>query len=307
LRSIVVTFDSLERTQLTNDRARAYASRAVHDVRIGVGSATISVRFSRAAAAAAFAERFADMRGTSEPAITAYAVDFSDEAFFWCSSQRVHRWPQRAGDGLLAFFADTLAMHEYLTTKDDFAFHAAVVANDAALAAIVGSSTAGKTTTAIAAARNGFAMYSDERCVVQNGLVVPFLRAVSVREGGRALLLADPRDASPIDARLREMPVEAERTIRPSRLLRERAGGPPRPLGAVFVLDGHAHTPELTACTLYDVLPALLRSAASKDKGLDRTTRLARELRNVPLFRLRLGTPDATARSLEKALASLAT
>jgi hypothetical protein len=299
---MLVSFDSLEPAQLSPRRAAAYAARARHEVAIAVGHSTIAVRFSHPSAAAAFAVRFGDMPGDGPPAAVAYAVAFPDEAYFWLSPDRARRWPHRINDHLLVFFTDILAMHEYLTTSADVGFHAAVIAKGSVVAALVGRSTAGKTTTAIAAARNGFALYSDERCILQEGLVVPFLRAITVREGARSALLGDAASGSSIDTRLRKLPAQGEAAIRPRALLAERAGGPPRRLGAMFVIEGRAATPFIEPCSVYAVLPTLLESMASRDRGLDRAARLIGVLRDVPLYRLRLGTPDATAKSIERTL-----
>lgn len=297
-----VSFESLEPARLSPERIAAYADLARHEVKIAVGRATVAVRFSRASAAAAFADRFADMLGDGEPFTVAYAVDLEDEAYLWVSPERVYRWPEPIGDHLLVFFSDILAMQEYLTTSSDMGFHSAVVASGPILAALVGRTTAGKTTTAIAAARSGFALYSDERCIIQDGHVVPFLRAITVREGGRAALLADAASPTPVDARLRELPERGETPIRPSALLGGNAGGPPRRLGGVFMIEARDATPSVERCSLYDVLPELLRSMASADTGLARAARIGAELRRLPLYRLRLGTPSATAKAIERAL-----
>jgi hypothetical protein len=297
-----VFYDSLESTAFAPDRAAAYASIAEHEVTIAVGSSTIAVRFSRSTAAAAFAERFGDMLGYGTPSCVAYAVSFQDEAFFWGCPDRVRRWPRAISDELAVFFADSLAMHEYFSRSPDVSLHAAVIAGDRAVAALVGHSTAGKTTTAIAAVRHGFTLYSDERCIVQDGLVVPFLRAVTVREGGRLALLDHSAPDSSIDERLRVLPSRSETAIRPSALFGTRTGGPPRPLVAVFIIAGRDDVAAVTPCSFYEALPTLLQSMASNDTGLGRVTRLAAELRNLPIFRFRLGTPNESARLIERTL-----
>jgi len=295
-----VSFESLDQTSLSPSQTVAYAARAVYDVAIDVGRSTISVRFARASAAAIFAERFGDMLGNYPPSLVIYAVDLEGEAYFWLSPDRVRRWSERPNDDLLVFFADNVAMYEYLTTSMDVGIHAAVISKRSRIVALVGDSTAGKTTTALAAARIGFALYSDERCILQNGQVVPFLRAITVRESGRSALLSAVVPASALDASLRELPDRGDNAIRPRSLLGERAGGPPRPLSAVFIIEGRAATPTVTACPLYAGLPALLRSMVSRDTGIERAARALVEFRDVPLYRLRLGTPHATARAIER-------
>jgi hypothetical protein len=293
-----VSFESLEETRLSPGQAAAYADHARHEVVIAVGRSTIAVRFSRASAAAAFTERFGDALGYQAPDVVIHAVALDGEAYLWLSPDRVRRWPESPGDELLVFFADNVAMHEYLTTSRDVGLHAAVVASGSRVVALIGSSTAGKTTTAIAMVRNGFALYSDERCILQDGRAVPFLRTITVREGGRSALLADAERDCAVDT----IPTHGDSTVRPGVLLGERAGGQPLPLSDVFIIEGRDTTPSIEACSLYTGLPALLRSMISRDTGVERMARLLVEMRDVKLYRLTLGTPDATAKSIERTL-----
>jgi hypothetical protein len=274
----------------------------VHEVAISVGRSTIAVRFSRGSAAAAFAERFSDMLGRSRSDALVYAVALHDQAYFWLSPDRVRRWPEDPSDELLVFFADNVALHEYFITSPDIGIHAAVIAKGGNLVALVGPSTAGKTTTALAAVRAGFGLYSDERCILQDGMVVPFLRAITIREGGRNALLAGGCSESTFDARMRELPDLGDGRIRPRQLLGERAGGPPLPLSAVFLIEGRERTPRVRPIPFVAGLPVLLRSMVSREIGIERAARVLAEFREVPLFRLCLGTPDATSNAIERTL-----
>jgi hypothetical protein len=297
-----VSFASLDETCLSPSRTAAYMACAPHAVAIEVGRSTIAVRFSRASAAAAFAERFADMLGHQAPDVVIYAVALDGAAYFWLSPDRVRRWPEDPSDELLVFFADNVAMHEYLSTSTDVGIHAAVIAKGSRLVALLGCSTAGKTTTAIAAVRNGFALYSDERCILQDGRVVPFLRAITVREGGRSAILAAGPSGCAVDDRLRELPEQGDSSIRPRLLLGDQAGGPPRPLSAIFFIEGRGATPSVQGCPLYAVLPALLQSMVSRYTGMERAAHVLAEFHTAPLYRLRLGTPHATANAIERTL-----
>jgi len=297
-----ISFESLEETRLSASEAATYASLARHEVSIAFGRSTIAVRFSRPTAAAAFGERFGDMLGERPADAVVYAVALDGQAYFWSTPGRVRRWPEDPDDDTLVFFADNVAMHEHFATSNDVCIHAAVLARAIGTVALVGRSTAGKTTTALAAVRHGFSLYSDERCIIQDGHVVPFLRAITVREGGRRALLESVSPADTLDKRLRELPARGDVAIRPQFLLGERAGGPPRPLGAVLIIAGRDATPSVEACAAYAVLPALLRSMTSRDSGIDRAARLLAMLRGVPVYRLRLGTPGASVMLIEKTL-----
>jgi hypothetical protein len=294
-----ISFESLERTQLSPAEQAMHAARGRHEVVLAVGRTTIAVRFARASAATLFAQRFADTLGDGAADVVVWAIDADACGYFWRSPDRVWRWTGELSDALLIFFADTVAITEYLTGSNDLGLHAAVVARGSHTIGLVGPSTAGKTTTALAAARNGFALYSDERCILQDGRVVPFLRAMTVRAGGRAALLADESLQSP-QPRLRLGAMHgAEQTIGPRLLLGAGAGGPPRPLNALFIIVSRESEPSVEPCTLHAALPALLRSMVSRETGLGRAARALAEFRAVALYRLRLGTPRATADLIE--------
>jgi hypothetical protein len=62
------------------------------------GATAIAVRFSRASAAAAFAERFADMCCERVPHTVVYAAAAAGEAFFRQDADRALRWPADADD-----------------------------------------------------------------------------------------------------------------------------------------------------------------------------------------------------------------
>src|SRR5450755_3948585 len=96
-----VSFESLDQTSLSPSQTIAYTAGAVHEAAIAVGRSTISVRFSRASAAAAFAERFGDMLGHCPPDVVIYAVALNGEAYFWRSPDRVRRWSEDPSDELL--------------------------------------------------------------------------------------------------------------------------------------------------------------------------------------------------------------
>ncbi len=298
-----VSFESLEQAPLSAPQAAAYAARAAHQVTFAVGRHTIAVRFSRASAAAAFAERFADMQCDRAPDTLVHAVARDGEAFFWRHAERARRWPAHADDGLLMFFADAVAMHEYLTTSPDLGIHAATIAQGCRAVALVGRSTAGKTTTAIAAVRSGFTLYSDERCIVQSGRVVPFLRALTIRPGARSALLAQGATGGPICELLRALPDHGDASVGARLLAGQTAGGPPLPLHALFVIAGWAARSSIAACPPYALLPALLRSVVSRDARLDAAARMLTELRDVACYRLWLGSPDDAVRAIRAALA----
>ncbi len=298
-------FDLLQSTTLTAERERELAARAEHALSFAIGEQAVCVRFSQASSARDFRRRYADMlvAGGSTPYV-AYAVESADETHFWMERDAV--WchtGSRPDDAYVGFCVDVVACNEYLRRSHDAGFHAAVVASQRAAAAILGASTAGKSTTAIACVGAGLRLYSDERCIVQAGRVVPFLRQITLRRGGRALLADDP---CACDRRMRSLlaswTAHEEVVFAPSEFAPGQVGGAPLPLACAFVLDGIGDAPRLEPAGAGDVAPAMLASMMSQESGLDRLARLLGILRGVTLYRLQLGAPGDTARVISETL-----
>lgn len=139
-------------------------------------------------------------------------------------------------------------------------------------------------------------LYSDERCIFQEGRVVPFLRRLTLRAGGRAALLEDEPANSAFTDLLRSWATYDEVAVRASRLFEGASqGGAPLPLRWLFLIDGYGDVPALTPTTALAAAPALLRSLSRGDSTLDRMAGLLRELQGVGVYRLRLGRPAASA------------
>jgi hypothetical protein len=297
-----VRFESLDERALTVREAAACAALARHEVRFSVGRSTIAVRFSRASAAAAFADRFGDMPATRAADLTVYAVVNDRGAFFWRTPEHVRCWPRDLDDALLVFFADNFAMHEYLSSGTALGLHAAVIASASHLIALTGVSTAGKTTTALAAVGHGFTLYSDERCIIDDGCVVSFLRAMTLRAGGRAALLAGSAIGDRLEPVLRALPAQDDVSLRPRTLAGAGAGGPARRLDAIFIIEGQAAQPHVERREPLEALPVIALSTICRERGLERIARLRREFGSISVYGLQLGTPDDTVNAIAAAL-----
>ena len=300
--SRAVTFESLERTSLSKDLAATLKDSAIYSVAVAIGGATIEVRFSRASAAAKFQRRYRSSLGHRGRDCIIYAVESEGAVYYWRVRERTRSWSGTCDDDLFVFFADNVAMHEYLTASSDLGLHAAVIARDQRVIALVGESTAGKTTTAIAAARRKFQVYSDEHCIIQDTFVVPFLRAITLRAGGRAALRNEARPDCAIDRVLANLPDHGDVAIGARTLLGNSAGGPPAKLEAIFLVEGRDETPQVVRCSVYDAMPTILHSMTSCESGIARPARMLEELRNVAIFRLRLGTPGATVDAIDRTI-----
>jgi len=304
-----LSFSSLEHTTLSMQRSTRLSAQATEPVSFAIGSVLLEVRFSGADSAVGFVGRYADLpahRGSSgtAPSLTLFVVEADGQTFFWVDPQSVWRWSGGPIEPhLVGFFADAVLHHEFTRLTASVSFHAAVLAFDGACAALTGVTTAGKTTTAVACVRAGLRLYSDERCILQEGRVVPFLRRLTLRAGGRVMLCADEPD-SDFGALLASWKEHEEVAVRASRLFGEGAqGGAPLPLRWLFLMDGFGDTPAVTPTTALAAAPAILRSFSSGDSGLERVALWLRELKGVAVYRLRLGRPAATASAIKEVMA----
>ncbi len=298
-----ITLAALESVRLSREIADLMASDACHQVCIAVGKLRVAIRCSRESHARALALRFGDLLASGPPDVSAHAVEADGKLYFWLTLERVFVYDGRTNDEIFTFFADNVTMNEVLRERGYFGLHAAVVTNGLRAAAILGTTTAGKTTTAVACVRRGLRLSSDERCIFEDGLLVPFLRALTVRRGGREALLNDPQEGSPIDALLRRFPDGAEVGTRPSTLFGDAGVATERRrLDLAFLIEGRAGLARAEPCDLYAVLPQLLAASVCAETDVERLARALHELRGVRCYRLTLGSPDATARLIEERL-----
>jgi hypothetical protein len=260
------------------------AVRIARSVRLSIAGMPCCVNFGDAAAAEAFAARYADLEGSARvPEREAFAVhDDVLGPLFWSPGGTAYRWPHGPlpPDGT-AFFADAVALTAFLTDRHDgiVSLHAAAVGTAAGGAAIVADSNVGKTTTALACARTGLHLYSDERCLVdRSGRIHAFPRAVNVRDGGRQLLLHDVlAEADVLAQRLRTHADAADwQDVRFADLFGGWRPPPPVPLRTVFLISGVAAEPRLERVRVIDAVKAAARwaigagSAVGADIGEER-------------------------------------
>jgi hypothetical protein len=286
------------------------ATRITRSVLVAIAGTPCAVHFEDDAASRCFAARYADLAAPAGTVLhEAFAVcDPVLGPLFWSRGGTVFRWPHGPLSAeVVAFLADAVAITAFFNDRTDglVSLHAAAVGMNGHVAAILGDSNVGKTTTAIACGRIGMQLYSDERCVIDRGsLVHPFPRAVNVREPGRQLLLRDRvpgRD--PLGMRLRTHGEGAWSDVRFNELFDHWTRPPAAPLRAVFVLAGVATQPGLEAASAIVAAKAAARWALGAGAGMDKIARLLEILRDASCYRLILGSPDASARAIARALA----
>jgi hypothetical protein len=279
--------------------------RARFPVTLRLAGETCVVRFDDAETCRLFARRYADMAadGNEPAAHEAFAVrDPVLGHLFWATGDTAYRWPHgAAAPHVVAFLADAVALTAFIVRRTDglISLHAAVAAIEGGAAAIIGDSNAGKTTTALACARIGMQLYSDERCIIGRETIAhPFPRAMNIRDTGRRLLTQDVLDDDdPVGRRLRARPEGAWDDVLFSDLF-GRNEHRPQPLRAAFLIAGVASQPSLEPATASQATRAANRWAYGAGRGLDKLARLFEIFRNVACFSLVLGTPDASARAI---------
>jgi hypothetical protein len=148
-------------------------------------------------------------------------------------------------------------------------------------------------------------LYSDEQCLIEQGRVVPFPRALNLRAAALRLLVDDNiGEDDPLGERLSKRPAGDWNGIDYHELLPGWSPPPPQPLRALFLL-GAAHSgPAAERVPYTAALRAALRWAKSCKRGLDRAAELAAVLQPVPCYRLKLDSPDAMARIIYATIAS---
>lgn len=250
-----------------------------------------------------FARRYADHRPSREPDFRYYVATIRGGYAFWCAHGPSWRWSQGAlpPDAVL-FLVDSVAMSALVRYDDALgSMQAAAVEYSGIAGAIAGTSTAGKATTLLACARRGMRVYSDERTMLRGGVVHPFLRRSSVRAAGARLLLADS-EAEPESDQLRSSPELSLRACFGGEGIAE-----PRPLRALFMLNGTGHCAALEAIDTSVALPSISRWFDTRGDMVDRVARAIAALNGVRCYKLTLGSPDESAAAIAYAMTRIAT
>lgn len=274
----------------------AYASR------FDIASICVELRTDQSALAAALNRTYADHRSDA-PADFTYTVCRYEQGYcFTCAHDGSWFWDEGELPGdALAFLTDAALMSALVHADGALqSMHAAAVEYRGAGAAIVGDSTAGKTTTLLACARSGMRVYSDERALLRGGVLQPFLRRCNVRRGGRDLLLRDDGG----DA-LAQVLADAE-SFSLREVFGERHCAAPAPLRAVFVLKALGTRASVCPTGAAQALPAISRWFDTRGDAMDRLGSAIATLRAAQCFALTLGTPAQTASTIRSTIEALA-
>lgn len=267
----------------------------------------LRVSFEDARAAGYFAERYHHLMIASGQDVT-FALDVVRDAdgtqLFSVTPGATYAWRHGTiGPEDVAFLADAVATTSAFTRMTGtLTLHAAVIrsANDAF--AIVGDSNTGKTTTAVACGLSGFEVYSDEFCIVSNGCVRPFPRALSLRPGGMAVLHR-LRAVPPALREALHLHEDGWSNARFDALFGEIPAGERVPLRAIFLLGGRAEHPSIEPLAPTALLPAAARYAKSASPPLERVAEVLLLLRSLACYTLVVGDPNETVRAIAQAVA----
>jgi hypothetical protein len=291
-----------EQLTRSGDAHAALERHCVHTARCQIAGVAMELCTDVAEVARLFALRYADHPPKREPDFRYYVATVRGGYAFWCAHAPSWRWSQGAlPPDAIVFLADSVAMAALVRFDQRVAsMHAAAIEYGGVAAAIAGSSTAGKTTTLLACARRGMRVYSDERTVLWDDVVHPFLRRCSVRTAGARLLLAD-NDTDRAGDALRISPELSLKTCFGSSAI-----AAPQQLRALFVLNGSGHCAALEAIDTASALPAVSRWFDTRGDMVDRVARAIVTLRNVKCYRLTLGSPDESAAAIAYALTRIA-
>jgi hypothetical protein len=297
-----VTAMDLVDTELSAQERRALAARAAHSVVVRWFDQCIAVGFEHAGAAQIFRHRYRAFITDTEPRLRAYAVqsdDALDQPVFFCEAGPACRYPARLrGDEVIAFLADAVVQRSFFDIHDQIvSFHAAAVRIGDGAVAISAVSTGGKSTTAIACARRGMGLYTDERCVIKDGMVQAFPRAVNLRCGGLELLSSDdiPGDRG-IGDRLRKHTGDEWISASFADVIGTDELPGPAPLDAMYFIIGRGRVARVEALARHDAIVQLLHAGlCGPPHGLDRVAAASALCRTIRAYSLVLGTPDDTA------------
>lgn len=278
---------------------------ATHVVRVDLAGTVVDVRFNDREAARLYRSRYRHMLSAATPRRRAYAAAAESRVgYFWLEGDAVYRWDRsELTPNVVTFLADAVINTGVFTSAaDTIALHAATVGNAFGVAAVIGISTAGKTTTAIACARRGLDLYSDEYCVLAPSGVLPFPRSISIRCAATEVLANDPVSGSAVDAWLQTHGCCDGYDLGYDELFGAFVRPEVRPLRAAFALVGRSEKPQAKVIPARAMVEHVRPWAKTSLQGVERLQRLLVLFGGVRCCELVLGSPDASAREIARCL-----
>lgn len=245
-----------------------------------------------------FAMRYADHPAAGDIDFRYFVATVRGGYAFWCAHAPTWRWTQGALPAdAIAFLADSVALAAMVRFDPALvSMQAAAVEFNGIAAGLAGTPAAGKTATLLACARRGMCIYSDERTVLRNTVVHPYLRRNSVRAAGARLLLTDQGMDAKDDVLYSEPQLSLKMCFGSGSIAQ------PKPLRALFVIGGSGYCAALEAIDTASAMPAVMRWFDSQGDMVDRATRAIAILGGVQCYKLTLGSPDESAAAMAYAM-----
>jgi len=279
-------------------RPAGYAARCSFHVRCRIAGITLELRTDVAELPEQFLRYYSDHRSDAAPDLRFYVCRDDRGYALWSDEAATYRWldGELPPDALM-FLTDACAMSSLVALDSSLvSMHAAAVEAGGKAAAILGNSTAGKTTTLLACARAGLRVYSDERALLRAGVVQPFLRRLSVRADGARRLLADADD----DALARILGRDSQFTIVSA--FGAHAIAAPQRLETLFILAGYAERPAIERAEPAAAVNAMMPWFDAAGNAFERIRAALDLAKSCRCYRLLLGTPAATAAAIRDVL-----
>ncbi|MBC5824001.1 MAG: hypothetical protein GIW99_10670 [Candidatus Eremiobacteraeota bacterium] len=305
---MIVCADLLLPGTMRAEELHAVADGAIHQFGFRSLGRGVQLRFDDPQAAQIFARRYADFPTCDNADFHGYAGRHGNEYVFWTSQEHQYRWVHgQLSQAQIAFLADAVFLRSFFTSVPNaLTFHGAVCYASGVAVAIAAESTGGKTTTAVACARRGMPLYSDERCVLLGDTVHSFPRSLSIRPGGLELLLRDRVETDGgIGQRLRGQNIDWA-CVRFSELFGSAEAPPVAELKVIFAIRGRSSSPRVAQTHWSQRFAPLLYATQGSCRGIDLASMLARALTGIKTFDLVLGAPDQTARLLAETVQAAA-
>lgn len=279
-------------------RPAGYAAQCSYRTRCQIAGITLELRTDVPELPEQFLHYYFDHRSEAAPDLRFYVCRDERGYAFWSDESPAFRWIDGAlPPDALMFLTDACAMSALVAFDASLvSMHAAAIEAGGRAAAILGNSTAGKTTTLLACARAGMGVYSDERALVRAGIVQPFLRRLSVRADGARRLLADAGD----DALARVLECDSQFTI--ASAFGAQAIAAPQRLDTLFVLAGYAERPVIERAEPAAAVNAMMPWFDAAGNAFERIRTALDIAKSCNCFRLQLGTPAATAAAIRDVL-----
>ena len=230
--------------------------RATKSVRLRFFETSLEVAFDHADAAAYFSKRYRRFACDEVATLRIAAIRDDAGAFFFVDNGSAYRWQEGPVSALeLGSLADCIMDEQFFrNTSTMVCLHAATMALDDVAFAVTAPSQGGKTTTAVACARRGMPLYSDEWCIFDGSSVHPFPRALNLRQGSLDLLGSECLK-DPVTRRLRTRQGEDWRNVDFTELFGELKVPEPRPLAAIFFIDGREAMPRIEPFSAAEAIP----------------------------------------------------